>query len=69
MVLANVDGIGALEMVGLLVDFLIESRGGLVSLCPRRKVSAMDGTVNILGPSSQLNAVLTFVLVCVSRWH
>ena len=32
MVLANVDGIGGLEMVGLLIDFVTESRAGLVSL-------------------------------------
>ena len=36
MVLANVDGIGSLEMVGLLIDFLTESRAGLVSLRSRK---------------------------------
>jgi hypothetical protein len=35
MVLANVDGIESLEMVGL-IDFLTESRAGLVSLLPRK---------------------------------
>ena len=51
MVLANVDGIGSPEIVGLLVDFLTESRAGLVSLRPRRKMRAMNGIVNVLGPS------------------
>jgi hypothetical protein len=52
MVLANVNGIGSLEMVGLLIDFLTESRAGLVSLRPQRKMRAMNGTVNVLGPMS-----------------
>ena len=52
MVLVNVDGIGSLEMVGLLIDFLTESRAGLVSLRSRRKMRAMNETVNVLGPTS-----------------
>jgi hypothetical protein len=37
MGLTNVDGIGSREMVRLLIDFLTESRAGLVSLRSRRK--------------------------------
>ena len=36
----------------LLIDFLIESRAGLVSLRSRRKMRAMNETVNVLGPTS-----------------
>ena len=62
MVLVNVDGIGSLEMVGLLIDFLTESRAGLVSLRSRRKMRAMNGRVNVLSPTSQINAVPSLVL-------
>ena len=49
-------------MVGLIVDFLTESRASLVSLRRRRKMRARNGTVNVVGPTPQMNAVLTFVL-------
>jgi hypothetical protein len=52
MVLINIDGIGSLEMVRLLIDFLTESRAGLVSLRSRRKMRAMNETVNVLSPTS-----------------
>jgi hypothetical protein len=52
MVLANVDGIGSLEIVGLLIDFLTESRASLVNLRSRRKIRAMNEIVNVLDPTS-----------------
>ena len=42
MSLANVDGIRSREMVGLLIDFLTESRAGLVSLRSPRRMKAIN---------------------------
>lgn len=61
MVLANVDGIGSFEIVGL-IDFLTESRAGLVNLRSRRKTRAMNETVNVLDPTFPVNEVRNFVL-------
>jgi hypothetical protein len=52
MGLTNVDGIRSREMVRLLIDFLTESRAGLVSLRSPRKMRAINETVNVLGPTS-----------------
>jgi hypothetical protein len=48
MSLTNVDGIRSREMVRLLIDFLTESRAGLVSLRSSRKMRAINETVNVL---------------------
>lgn len=50
--LTNVEGIGGLEIVGLLIDFLTESRADLVSLRSRRTMRAPNETLNVLGPTS-----------------
>ena len=65
----NVDEIRSLEIVGLLVDFLTEPRVGLVSLLPRRKMRAMNGTVNVLGLTSlsDCGPQLRLRTVCVPR--
>lgn len=52
VVFANVAEIGSLKMVGLLIDFLTESRAGLVSLRSRRKIRGINETVNVLVSTS-----------------
>jgi hypothetical protein len=52
MVLINVNGIRNLKIVRLLINFLTESRAGLISLRSRRKVRAMNEIVNVLSPTS-----------------
>jgi hypothetical protein len=50
IILINVDGIRSLKIIKL--NFLTESRAGLVSLRSRRKIRAINKTVNVLGLTS-----------------
>jgi hypothetical protein len=70
MTLADLaDGIGSREMIGLLLDFLSESTAGPVSLaCAHEEtMKATNGTINVLGPTSQNECGPKLRTVCIPR--
>jgi hypothetical protein len=62
MSLTNVDGIRSREMVGLLIDFLTESRAGLVSLCSPRRMKAINDSQRTWSNVPKADEVHSFVL-------
>ena len=66
MVLIDVDRIGTREIVGLLVDFLTESRPGVVNRRPRKGKGDEPKRGNVLSPTSPYRLSHELGAICVT---